>query len=349
MRRFAFGDRRCVRSGLALVLVPMVLLLSSCMRFESAVEIKSKDDITVSIDLAMQTATLQMSGMSTSPESFCAEFNSGAGSNVEMTPYADDVYTGCRMRIAGGLGDQTISSTGFTLQLVDGIWTFRTAPSDVGATSGMPAGIAPSMFDSFRVDVTFPGEVLTHNGSSTLSGRTVTWTNPNDLFAAQGLYATGKDRAQVLAALGWVLAGLVALALVAAVVLVARRRSRGTAAAPPIAQYQPPYPGAMPQQYLSGAPLGQMPYYGPGPTPAAPYPAGPLGLYPYSPQAQGPYSPGQPQLPYPPVAGARGDADSTPRLDAPDAPEPTLPLPDEPPSGWVLPGPPASPRPTPRT
>ncbi len=346
MRRFTVGHRRCGPSRLllGLLLVPLVVLLSSCVRYQSSIDIKSKDDITVNVDVAMQTSSLGLGGMPTSPEEFCQDISSSAGPKITITPYADDAYTGCRITAAGSLDDGVISNAGMgdTLQLVDGVWVYRSAPGDLGSVTGM-------MFDSFRVDVTFPGEVLTHNGSSTVSNRTVTWTSPNDLLSAEGLHATGKDRDPVLALLPWILAGVAASVLVVAVVLVSRRRSRRAGVAPPHSRYQQPYPGAM-QQYQPGAPWdqgrpgtfgvppGQLPYYGPGPTPAnMAYPPG---------QPQGPYPPGQPQGPYPPGPGVPGP---TAQWGSPHEPEPTLPLPDEPPSGWVMPPRPPAPGAGPRS
>ena len=132
MRRFTVGHRRCGPSRLllGLLLVPLVVLLSSCVRYQSSIDIKSKDDITVNVDVAMQTSSLGLGGMPTSPEEFCQDISSSAGPKITITPYADDAYTGCRITAAGSLDDGVISNAGMgdTLQLVDGVWVYRSAP-----------------------------------------------------------------------------------------------------------------------------------------------------------------------------------------------------------------------------
>ena len=145
MRRFTVGQPRCGPSRLllGLLLVPLVVLLSSCVRYQSSIDIKSKDDITVNVDVAMQTSSLGLGGMPTSPEEFCQDISSSAGPKITITPYADDAYTGCRITAAGSLDDGVISNAGMgdTLQLVDGVWVYRSAPGDLGSVTGM-------MFDS---------------------------------------------------------------------------------------------------------------------------------------------------------------------------------------------------------
>ena len=187
--------------------------------------------------------------------------------------------------------------------------------------------------------------MLTHNGSA--QSTTVTWTSPNDLLSAEGLHATGRiairfwrccpgsgRRRSVGACRGGGVG--VASSLPA--------RWRG-AAAP---RYQQPCPGAM-QQYQPGAPgirggrarsgcRRSVAVLRAWPTPAnMAYPPG---------QPQGPYPPGQPQGPYPPGPGVPGP---TAQWGSPHEPEPTLPLPDEPSSGWVMPPRPPAPGAGPRS
>jgi hypothetical protein len=79
----------------------------------------------------------------------------------------------------------------------------------------------------FDVEITFPGEVLSHSGSSLVDGTTVLWNDPSDFFSGAGLSASGRDRPLPIQLLP-LAAGLCALVSLAAAV--SRRRVRPDAA-----------------------------------------------------------------------------------------------------------------------
>lgn len=290
------------RRALALLLVPLVLLLSSCIRMTADYDIVSENEVTLVADFGIQNSAAAQMG-SEVPD-LCEQegFDDVQGATAE--PYAeegDGGYTGCR--ISGTARTSDLSGDGTTIELADGVWTF--------AMEGTPGEeeMSAEMFSDFRVSVTFPGKVLSHNGTSTVEGTTVTWSTAADMFTADGLLATAEDGAGGVDWL-WIALGALVIAGIAAAVVVATRNRRRHEPEPTFQDGSTPYPYPYPpgpgQQYAPPPP-GQAyppPTHVPPmtPTPQQPEAAQP---FPAGPPAQDPWAQAAPESqPTPPRAPA---------------------------------------------
>jgi len=259
--------------------LPILLLLSSCIRLNADYVIHSQDVIDVTLDYGLQKSVLQELGQAITGDQLCSNMADARPQGSAIVPYEDDTFVGCKATFTGSLA--TIDSTGTNLKLADGVWTFELTGSDLEGT-GQSGQLTEDAFADFRLSVTFPGEVLSHNGSSTVEGRTVTWADAADLLTSEGLLATGRDAGG--AAAGSVrtalFAGLaIALVILAAVIafLVMRGRRKDARAAALAAAQQVAYPG---QQY-GGEPAQHYP--------APPYPAQPYPPLPETPSQESPW------------------------------------------------------------
>lgn len=284
--------RPTARRVRAAFLLPLLLLLTGCIRLNMDFVINADDTakLTANIGINKETYT-QMGQPVPSGAEMCKDSPTTVG-NATSTPYDDGTYVGCKIEGTGALTAISGDSQGLSITHANGVYTF--AMNNSGSSSG--GQLAANMFTEFRVSVTFPGEVVSHSGSSTVSGTTVTWTSAADLLSADGLKASGKDTA----GLPWMLilgigGGLVVVGgVVVAIVLLSRRKKAAPAAA---------YPGmpaggqaAYPPQ--SGAPMNWTPS-----APTSGYPPAPAGpQYPPAqpPQAGGTVPPGQYPGQYPP-------------------------------------------------
>ena len=134
---------------------------------------------------------------------------------MTVKPFDDDKYLGCTvtgtMTVAELTGQASSSSSsakpsttpskGFAgdgpifIAFDDDKIRFRLDGSDLqDAISGFGSselGGSAKGFD-FKVSVTFPGKVLSHSGASKVDGKTVTWTDIEDLESYSGLEASGE-------------------------------------------------------------------------------------------------------------------------------------------------------------
>ncbi|WP_203567528.1 LppM family (lipo)protein [Aestuariimicrobium ganziense] len=255
-----------------LLAVPLLFLFTSCMRMQANFDIKSAERVEVTMDVGLQKALAEQSGETMTKEELCEESSTGSkptdGLNDAKTePYDDGTYIGCK--VTGWAPAGTLSSSGSTINLTDGVWTFQM--SGDGSTGGTEASQAAAMLSDFKVSVTFPGKVLTHNGTSTVDGKTATWTSAKDLFTAEGLKATAEDGSGGIPIWVWAIVGVLGLAAIGALVWYLMNERKKKAAA---AQQQ-----GMQQPWDAGAagPYGQQQYnqpqYGqPGSQPSAPQP-----------------------------------------------------------------------------
>jgi len=341
-----------------------LLALSGCMKMEMDVTIKSDDNVQVQalIGVSKETADMMAEmGEPLSIEDMCSESSTGIGSggaDYTVRDVSDADYMACEMS-----GTTTLADMDGSLERVDGTYVFTMTSDEEDADAGAAgAAMAAGMFDSFRVSVTFPGQVLEHNGSSKVDGTTVTWDDPRDMMAAEGLRAVGEatgsggsssgretpvpisddvasvdeDATSGISSLVWIVLAVVGLVVVAGIVtlvLVLRRKGKN---APASVQGYAPQAG-QPQGYPQPAP-GQP--YPPQPGPQGyPQPGTPQG-YPPQPAPGQPYppQPGQPQG-YPPQPGAAQPYPPQPE-GQPQPPAPGQPYPPQPgqPQGYPQPG-----------
>ncbi len=212
------------RRILTLLLIPLVLALSSCVRLQADYEILGNDSVKVAIDVGARNDIVEEMGDDV-PD-FCEQEGLMDLEGVDKEEYAEDGedgYKGCRL--TGTTTVQELNSTGTSLTLgEEGTWKFLME----GNQSMEGSTMSTDMFSDLLIRVTFPGEVLTHNGSSTVEGTTVTWTDPADLLTKEGLEATAENvENNATKPWFWILMASVGLvAGVGAVLVVALNRRR---------------------------------------------------------------------------------------------------------------------------
>ncbi|MCL2422489.1 MAG: hypothetical protein FWD11_01115 [Micrococcales bacterium] len=266
MRRNLFAVSICAAALIA---------TSGCMKIDLSIDIKSDDDIWVSSVLGARRSAVEAQEINA--DDLCESLNKDDGvtlyapglTDAPATDVSDDKYVACKMEGTSNLENMTDN-----LEHVDGTYVFTMDSSDSSE------GVNSSMVDSVEISVTFPGKVLEHNGSSTVSGTTVTWTNPDDMFTPEGLRAVGEDTpstSTVSDYVLWIAIGVVGLLVIViiVVVLVVVLLRKGGQNPPPMLPYQP------------------QPYPQPGQTGYPPYPSGPPSYLGRPPMPPSPPYPGQ--------------------------------------------------------
>ena len=275
-----------------LLLLPMVLLLSSCMKLEMTTVIKSEKEIQVSMTVTYDKAKMkQLGGQMPTKEELCKADEGSSFKKAKSEPFEDDKSIGCKLTGTMTLAEYNEGGDGPQINLNKDVWTF-TMKGDTGSTQG--GQISKEMFDGFLIKFTFPGKVLSHSGSSTVDGNTVTWTDVNDLLTGGGLSATGKNGGGI-PTWAWFAIGAVVLAAIGGGVfgvLSASKKKKAAAAA--AAGYGGYGPGAM-GGYGQPDPYGQQ--YPPQQNPQQQFDQQQYGPQQYGQQQYGgqdPYGQGQP-------------------------------------------------------
>lgn len=257
-----------VRRVLALLLVPVLVCLSSCLRVKQDVTIKSDQRINVVQDIGVLKTAASEGDTKITKDNICDD-DAGSKSGVntgdslklndsKREPYEDDKYIGCRE--SGWVAPDQWRQNGVQVLTKSGdTWTFHMPGSSDPSTAKMA-----QIISDYKMSVTFPGKVLSHNGGSTVDGRTVTWTNPADAYSAEGLKATGSAKGGMP---GWLLPlvlGLLVLGAGAAAWVILKKRKQQQAGQAPGAWGGPQpggYPGD-PNQMQYGQPGQQYGQYG---------------------------------------------------------------------------------------
>ena len=213
------------------MLVPVLVLLSGCIRYQVDYEIKDEQTVIVSLDVGIEKDST--AAEDTTPEQMC-ETEGTELQEVTKEPYDDGTFIGCRLSATGTAADLMGDQSGLTIKKQDdGTWLFE---MEGEAADDQTSQIGAEMFTDFEVSVTFPGKVLSHNGSSSVAGTTVTWTDANDMYTAEGLRATSEDGGVMT--LVWIVVGAVALAAIVGGVLIYLAAQKKKAAAAQAAQQQ---------------------------------------------------------------------------------------------------------------
>ncbi len=169
------------------VALPLVLALTSCVRFKMHIDIGEDNTLTGVADMGMDKNLVELSGEYATPEEFCIGMDWHPDED-DVTPYDDGSYFGCEMKSPVGYLSEVSEDS--PIQQVGDEIHFNWSAAELSEADDQ--GVDASYFSEFEISVTFPGEVLTHNGSSTVAGTTVTWTDANDFFTDEGLQATAK-------------------------------------------------------------------------------------------------------------------------------------------------------------
>lgn len=178
-----------------LVALPLVVALSSCMRMKMEFKVQENMFGEITFDVGLDKELMSQSGKTT--DDFCKEFKQGASATspgaATVKEYDDGKYVGCKLSGSGLMtagSDSPFKKVGDEIHFKLNSDSLDMDSDELKSMGG--AGNIKNYLTDFSVSVTFPGEVLTHSGSSTVSGTTVTWTDPAELYSAQGLSATAK-------------------------------------------------------------------------------------------------------------------------------------------------------------
>lgn len=181
----------------AIVVVGVLLALSGCVRLRTDVLIRSDDQVTVSVDLG----TLRQYA---NPAAEPCQADAGLlPTTATRRPYDDGTYVGC---VITATGPAAALGRGLSVVHADGHYTFRFTGAD--PNSGGP--IDPGTLTDFQVRVTFPGKVVSANGSGVIDGTRVTWSDATALADGE-LVAVGEDGDGWHTVLPWLVGAVVVL------------------------------------------------------------------------------------------------------------------------------------------
>lgn len=224
------------RRAAALALVATAALtLTGCIKMDMALDVQSDDTVDGTIVFAVDKSFITAFGQD--PQEFVKDMatqapvspEAGQGS-VTATPYDKDGKIGTSWTFK----DVPIAKLGSddgSLKLVREGDLFRftgtMSAKDQAAATG-DASFDPSLLQGFdvKVAVTFPGDVVSSNG--TVTGRTVTWTPKADenLTMEAVAKATAPSASPLSSPATWIVVGLLLAFVVAAGVLLLTRRGK---------------------------------------------------------------------------------------------------------------------------
>lgn len=214
-----------------LLLAPL-LLLSGCMKFNASYDIKDEEHVNANLTIAVSKSMAEVSGQNTGGElKECEQLMSASGitDKAAAKKYEDDEYIGCTIVGEDNAKNIGTRDSGVAITFTDDEVRFRMGQEIFSPeTSGQE--ITPEMLSDFKVSVTFPGTVTQHSGSSTVDGNTVTWTSAKELMSS-GITATSERSSSALAWWMWLIIGVLALAVIGAVIaVIVRHRAKGSRA-----------------------------------------------------------------------------------------------------------------------
>ena len=214
-----------------LLLAPL-LMLSGCMKFNASYDIKDEEHVNANLTIAVSKSMAEMSGQNTGGElKECEQLMSASGITDKATAkkYEDDEHIGCTIVGEDNAKNIGTRDSGVAITFTDDEVRFRMGQEIFSPeTSGQE--ITPEMLSDFKVSVTFPGAVTQHSGSSTVDGNTVTWTSAKELMSS-GITATSERSSSALAWWMWLIIGVLALAVIGAVIaVIVRHRAKGSRA-----------------------------------------------------------------------------------------------------------------------
>lgn len=181
-------------------------ILAGCMTLDAHLEIGVDETVRYQAVATITRDHLEAEGVAADDDvDLCQSLGHWFYGEVTMERLAAPDEIGCRIEGVAPIGEfgrSEIGRSGLIVLRADGLYTFIWNP--------MPGADVAAALSEFEVSVTFPGEVVEHNGSSTVWWNTVTWRDPADLFRPPGLVAKGNDKPSPLATV-LPLVGLLAL------------------------------------------------------------------------------------------------------------------------------------------
>ena len=202
------------------------------MKFNASYDIKDEEHVNANLTIAVSKSMAEMSGQNTGGElKECEQLMSASGvtDKAVAKKYEDDEYIGCTIVGEDNAKNIGTRDSGVAITFTDDEVRFRMGQEIFSPeTSGQE--ITPEMLSDFKVSVTFPGTVTQHSGSSTVNGNTVTWTSAKELMSS-GITATSERSSSALAWWMWLIIGVLALAVIGAVIaVIVRHRAKGSRA-----------------------------------------------------------------------------------------------------------------------
>jgi len=202
------------------------------MKFNASYDIKDEEHVNANLTIAVSKSMAEMSGQNTGGElKECEQLMSASGvtDKAVAKKYEDDEYIGCTIVGEDNAKNIGTRDSGVAITFTDDEVKFRMGQEIFSPeTSGQE--ITPEMLSDFKVSVTFPGAVTQHSGSSTVDGNTVTWTSAKELMSS-GITATSERSSSALAWWMWLIIGVLALAVIGAVIaVIVRHRAKGSRA-----------------------------------------------------------------------------------------------------------------------
>ena len=210
------------RFGILLLLLPLLVGLTSCVRYRVEYDIVDKERVRLNWDIGIRKPEEGVHA----PGEITVENICQAVVEHAQTPYEDDLFHACRFTGELPINHKRLVDPApnpiqiITYDEARREWTF-----EYSSESGYISTESANMFTDFEVRVTFPGRVLSASGSGRIEGNTVTWSDPKDMYTDEGLRATASADPDL--SWLWPTLGVIALAGAGAgIVLVARRRRR---------------------------------------------------------------------------------------------------------------------------
>lgn len=276
------------RGALAILILAVMALLSSCVKYNSDLSVNADLEISGTVDVLIEESALE--SMGSSAEEFTQEAFDSADlpEGFSTEALAEDGYVGARLIMDSVTPEEyaevnetdesdepmfTKNDDGnIVLSMTNPMTVTTTGTDDGAADPNNPFdGMDPTaMIDEMTFTITFPGAIIEAEGA-TINGTTATW----DLKTHTGdVYAESEPSGGSAGLPGWllpVIIGLVVLLVAAAVVFFLLRSRKNKGGTQPPAGYgapagygqQPQQFGQQPQQgYAPQQPYGQQPQQG---------------------------------------------------------------------------------------
>lgn len=215
------------RAWTAAVVVAVLacVLLSGCARVRTALAVQPDDTVNGEIVLATPETSPEDRGPAiTLPPAL--------ESDVDVSAYRQDGYTGSVLRFSGLTFDEVATLTGAAGPAGDGVeFTLRRAGGRVLVAGSVDLTTVSVDRADFQLKISFPGQVLESDGD--VDDDTVSWEfTPGEVGDIGAMVAYDDPNAP--SALNWTLGLAAVVALVAGSVVVLARRTRNPPVTPPV-------------------------------------------------------------------------------------------------------------------